>query len=62
MPNHDQAKGVGKQIKGGFKEAAGKLTGDRETEAQGKADKAEGKIQKGYGDAKEKVKGAIDRA
>lgn len=60
--NKDQVKGAGKQAGGAIKEAVGKATGNRDTEARGKADKAEGKVQKGYGDAKEKVKGTIDKA
>ncbi|MEP9397366.1 CsbD family protein [Mesorhizobium sp. KR2-14] len=56
MVNKDQIKGVAKQAKGAVEEAAGKLTGNKRTEAEGKVDKVAGKIQKGYGDAKEKVK------
>ncbi len=62
MVNKDQVEGVGKQAKGAFKDAAGKVTGNKQTQAEGKADKIAGKVQKGYGDAKEKVKDAIDRA
>ena len=56
MVNKDQIKGVAKQAKGAVEEAAGKLTGNKRTEAEGKVDKVAGKIQKGYGDAKEKAK------
>ncbi len=59
MVNSDQVKGVAKQAKGSVKEAAGKMTGDRETQAEGTADKVEGKVQKGYGDAKDSVKKAL---
>jgi uncharacterized protein YjbJ (UPF0337 family) len=58
MVNKDQVSGVAKQVKGAVKEAAGKATGNRRTEAEGAAEKAAGKIQKGYGDVKEKVKDA----
>jgi uncharacterized protein YjbJ (UPF0337 family) len=56
MINKDQVGGVAKQAKGAVKEAAGKMAGDRETEAEGKLDKAAGKVQKTYGDVKEDVK------
>ena len=47
MVNKDQVGGVMKQAKGAVKEAAGKATGNRQTEAEGKADKIAGKVQKG---------------
>jgi uncharacterized protein YjbJ (UPF0337 family) len=59
MVNKDQVKGVGKQVKGSVKETAGRMTGNRRTEAEGAAEKTVGKVQKGFGDVKEKVKGAL---
>ena len=59
MVNKDQVKGVGKQAKGSVKETAGRVTGNRKTEAEGVAEKTAGKVQKGFGDIKEKVKGAL---
>jgi uncharacterized protein YjbJ (UPF0337 family) len=59
MVNRDQVKGVGKQVKGSIKETAGRVTGNRRTEAEGAAEKTVGKVQKGFGDVKEKVKGAL---
>lgn len=59
MVNKDQIGGLAKQAKGAVKEAAGKATGNRQTQAEGTADKVVGKIQKGYGDLKEKVKKSI---
>jgi uncharacterized protein YjbJ (UPF0337 family) len=53
----DKTEGTGKEIKGGIKEAAGKVTGDKETEIKGKADKTEGKAQRAWGDVKDTVKG-----
>ena len=38
----DRIEGAGKQAKGKVKETWGKVTGDAKTEAEGKADKAEG--------------------
>ena len=60
--NKDQVKGRVEQAKGSVKENAGKALGDRELQGEGKGDKAAGKAQATYGDAKEKVKGAIDKA
>ena len=59
MVNKDQVKGVAKQAKGAVKETAGKATGSRKTELEGKADKVAGKVQKGVGDVKEKAKKAL---
>ncbi|MBN9218434.1 MAG: CsbD family protein [Mesorhizobium sp.] len=59
MVNKDQIAGVAKQVKGSVKEAAGKATGNRQTQAEGMADKAAGKVQKAYGDVKDKVKKAL---
>ncbi|MER8602746.1 CsbD family protein [Mesorhizobium sp. M1156] len=59
MVNKDQVAGVAKQAKGSVKQTAGKATGNRRTEAEGDADKATGKMQKAYGDVKDKVKKAL---
>jgi uncharacterized protein YjbJ (UPF0337 family) len=56
MVNKDQVGGVGKQAKGAVKEAVGKATGNEQAEYEGKADKIAGKVQKGFGDTKEKLK------
>ena len=54
--NKDQVKGDIKEVKGQVKETAGKIFGDKNLEDKGKIQNAAGKIQKGYGDAKEEVK------
>ncbi|MCV3210213.1 CsbD family protein [Mesorhizobium sp. YC-39] len=59
MVNKDQVAGVAKQVKGSVKQTAGKATGNRQTEAEGAADKMAGKVQKAYGDVKDKVKKAL---
>ena len=46
---------------GKLKDAAGKVLGDREMQAEGKVDKATGKVQSNYGDAKEKAKDQLDK-
>jgi uncharacterized protein YjbJ (UPF0337 family) len=59
MVNRDQVTGLAKQMKGSVKQAAGKATGNRRTEVEGAADKIAGKVQKAYGDVKDKVKKAF---
>lgn len=56
----DRIKGSAKQAKGAVKETVGKMTGDGKLEAEGKVDKAEGKIQGAYGEAKDKARDAAD--
>jgi len=59
MVNRDQVAGIAKQIKGSVKQTAGKATGNRRTQVEGAADKVGGKMQKAYGDVKEKVRKAF---
>ncbi len=54
--NKDRIEGSLKQAKGTVKVAAGKLTGDAKLQAEGKADKFEGKVQNAVGGAKDAVK------
>ena len=53
----DRIKGTGHQVKGSLKEAAGKMTGDRKTEAEGKAEKVAGKVQNTAGGVKDSLRG-----
>ncbi len=55
MANEDQAKGKAKDIGGKLKEEAGDATNNKDMKREGQADQAEGKVQKGVGDAKEKL-------
>lgn len=55
----DQIEGAGKQARGAVKDAVGKATGDKKLQADGKLDKAEGKIQGEVGKAKEAVRDAL---
>lgn len=55
MKYEDEIKGKGKQLKGAVKEELGKLTGDRELEDSGTADRAEGDVQEGFGKTKRKI-------
>lgn len=50
--NQDKAEGHGKELKGNLKEGAGKMVGNPNLEAEGRADQAEGKVQKKAGDVK----------
>jgi len=54
----DRTAGIGHQIKGTAKEVAGKVTGDRKMEAEGKAEKVGGKVQNAYGSAKDSLRDA----
>ena len=54
--NKDQVKGYVKQVKGQVKKTTGKILGDKTLETKGTLQNAAGKIQKGYGDAKEVIK------
>ena len=56
----DRIEGAGKNIKGKIKEGVGKLTGDTKTEAEGKADQAEGKVQNTIGGIKDKARELLD--
>jgi len=56
----DRIEGVGKQVKGAVKDAAGKVTGDTKLQAEGKADKAAGKVQNAAGGAKDAARDATD--
>lgn len=55
IPNSDEVEGKFDQVKGSVKETVGGATGDRDMEAEGEADRASGKIQEGFGEAKRKV-------
>lgn len=53
----DRVIGSAKVVKGKIKEAVGKAVGDAKLEAQGKADKVEGKVQNAVGGIKDTLKG-----
>jgi len=56
----DRIEGAGKNIKGKIKEGVGKVTGDSKTEAEGKADQVEGKVQNSVGGMKDKARELLD--
>lgn len=57
----DEIKGVGKRAKGAVKDAVGGLTGNEKMQAEGKLDKAAGKIQQKVGEAKDAARDALKR-
>lgn len=52
----EHLKGEAKKAVGQTKETAGKLTGNRKLEAEGKLDKVEGEVRKATGDVKDAFK------
>ncbi|MND07057.1 CsbD-like protein [compost metagenome] len=50
--NQDKAEGTAKNISGSVKEATGKLIGNPNMEAAGKAEKVDGQIQEKIGEVK----------
>jgi uncharacterized protein YjbJ (UPF0337 family) len=61
MTNKNTAKGVGNQVAGNAKEAAGKLTGNKKLEAEGRIQELKGDAQRAAGKAEEKLKQAADK-
>lgn len=57
MIDKDRVVGSAKVVKGKIKEAVGKAVGDAKLEAEGKADKIEGKVQNAVGGLKDAIKG-----
>ncbi|MCG5243337.1 CsbD family protein [Azospirillum doebereinerae] len=55
----DRIEGAARNVKGTIKEAAGKVMGDTKMEAEGKADKAAGKVQNTVGGAKDAARDAL---
>jgi len=55
----DRVAGSAKEIKGKIKEGVGKAIGDAKLETEGKADKAEGKVQNAIGGLKDTVRDTL---
>ncbi|HEX2114400.1 MAG TPA: CsbD family protein [Alphaproteobacteria bacterium] len=60
MVDKDRIEGAGKQVKGKIKDTVGKATGDTKLQGEGKADKAEGKVQNTIGGMKDKIRDAVE--
>lgn len=54
--NKDQVKGRVEQLTGKVKEVTGKVVGNDRLETEGVASQVKGKVQAGFGDAKEHAK------
>jgi uncharacterized protein YjbJ (UPF0337 family) len=52
----EHVEGAADTANGAIKDAAGKMTGDGELQAEGKMDKAKGAVHSAVGDAKDAVK------
>lgn len=57
----DRVEGAAHQAKGSVKEAVGKATGDKKTQAEGAGEKAAGKVQNTVGGAKDATKDWANR-
>ncbi len=57
----DRVEGIAHQAKGSVKEAVGKMTGDKKTQADGAAEQAAGKVQNAVGGVKDAVKDWTNR-
>jgi uncharacterized protein YjbJ (UPF0337 family) len=57
----DRIAGSAKEVKGSIKETAGRALGDAKLQSEGKADKAEGKVQNAIGSLKDTVREALKK-
>ena len=58
----DRVEGTASDLKGKVKDAVGGLTGDSQTQAEGKGDQLSGKVQRGYGQVKDAARDYADSA
>jgi uncharacterized protein YjbJ (UPF0337 family) len=58
--DREHIKGTADKVKGSIKDTAGKVTGDKKLESEGKVDKAKGSAHKVAGDVKDAVKDASE--
>jgi uncharacterized protein YjbJ (UPF0337 family) len=58
--DREHVKGFAEKTKGAIKEGAGKLSGDKELEHEGKADKAKGDLHEAAGNIKDAARNAAD--
>jgi uncharacterized protein YjbJ (UPF0337 family) len=56
--DREHVKGVADKAKGAIKDTAGKVTGDKKLETEGKIDKAKGAAHSAVGDVKDAVRKA----
>jgi len=60
IPNKDEVKGTWEQIKGAVKDKVGEATNDRDLEAEGEVQRAEGETQETWGKFKRGVSETVD--
>jgi uncharacterized protein YjbJ (UPF0337 family) len=58
--DREHVKGLAEKAKGSVKEGAGKLTGDKQMQAEGEVDKAKGSAHNAAGDVKDAGRNAAD--
>ena len=58
--DREHVKGVAEKAKGAVKDTAGKITGDKKLQSEGKLDKAKGSAHEAVGDAKDAFRKATD--
>jgi uncharacterized protein YjbJ (UPF0337 family) len=58
--DREHVKGFADKAKGAIKEGAGKVSGDKKLEAEGKTDKAKGNLHHAAGDVKDAARKAAD--
>ena len=58
--DREHVKGTADKAKGAVKETAGKVSGDKQLEAEGKLDKAKGQAHKVAGDVKDAARKATE--
>jgi len=56
----EHVKGTADKAKGAIKDTAGKVTGDKELQSEGKMDKAKGSAHNAAGDVKDSVRKATE--
>ena len=56
----EHIKGTADKAKGAIKDTAGKMTGDKQLQSEGKMDKAKGSVHNAAGDLKDVVKNATE--
>ena len=59
--DNDRIKGMGDQAEGSMKDAVGRVTGDSKLQAEGKMDKAKGKVENAVGGAKDSMREHLDK-
>ena len=59
--DREHVKGAADKVKGAIKDTAGKMTGDKKMQAEGKFDKAKGAAHNAAGDVKDAARDAANR-